>query len=87
MESVIYIDKHYEEFKDAGNTNPVEFTHYMSIRRGWIETVEQTDNYVKIVYLGRCDYDGDMFAAYSSDSDYPQITISIFKGHLNSAKY
>lgn len=36
---------------------------------------------VKVVYLGDCDQDGDMFAIYKEGF------IEIYKGHLNNGKY
>jgi hypothetical protein len=61
---------------------PIVFTHYKG-RKGW----EQVNPYAKpkvfnkIVYLGKCEEDGDMFATYHRNY------ISIYKGHLNSGKY
>lgn len=60
---------------------PVEFTHYLNHSNGWEETGIKPSSYNRMVYLGRCDIDGDMFAAYEEGC------ISIFKGHLNSGRY
>jgi hypothetical protein len=60
---------------------PIEFTHYKG-KDGWVRCCSlHYKHYNKIIYLGKCNQDGDMFAAYWSDS------ISIYKGHLNSGKY
>ena len=62
---------------------PIEFTHYKG-DNGWIKSSSlrsKPREFDKIVYLGKCSQDGDMFAAY--DEDF----ISIYKGHLNSGKY
>lgn len=73
MKEVIRIDK--EE-------KPIEFTHVHTTGAGWgrvrspyIAGIE------KVVYLGHCNIDGDMFACYSHGD------INIYKGHLNSGKY
>jgi len=60
---------------------PVEFTHHIDNYKGWQETNGLPEEFKKVVYLGRCEGDGDMFAAYENGS------IVIFKGHLNSGKY
>jgi len=75
MKEVIRIpDNKTEEDK------PVEVTHYLDSDFGWTKT-DSIDNPDKVVYLGRCKNDGDMFAAY--ERGY----IVIYKGHLNSGKY
>ena len=61
---------------------PVEFTHYLDGNSGWLKKSEIDQGAEKVVYLGRCGFDGDMFAVY-----YDNGAISIFKGHLNSGKY
>lgn len=75
MKSVIFIEPQVISEK------PVEFTHRHHYIDGWIEDKSSPVYYSKIVYLGKCNTDGDMFAAYDSGSIY------IFKGHLNSGKY
>lgn len=74
MREVIRIDKQEE------NDKPVEFTHMLKTEEGWSECLRQPINFEKVVYLGCCELDGDMFACYN---DY----IDIYKGHLNSGKY
>jgi len=76
MKKVIMIgEEPKEESKD------VEFTHYLSTGEGFREDNDKPSNYEKIVYLGRCDEDGDMFAAYDRGSIY------IYKGNLNNGTY
>lgn len=60
---------------------PLELTDILN-DEGWVE-FDHSDikEYDKIVYLGRCDVDGDLFAGYSYD------IIDLFKGNLNSGKY
>jgi hypothetical protein len=41
---------------------------------GWIEGSLEPENFDKVVYLGNCDADGDMFACYVRD------VINIYKG-------
>lgn len=76
MKSVIYIDKE-EETKEK----PVEFTECLDMIIGWRPSLVEPKDYDRIVYLGNCAADGDMFAVYNDKY------ISIFKGHLNSGKY
>ncbi len=77
MREVIRID----EPKQALD-NPVEFTHVLNGDDGWSNTAALPKDFHKVVYLGNCSVDGDMFAAYSNAG-----LIIIFKGHLNSGKY
>jgi hypothetical protein len=60
---------------------PVEFTHYLSPSAGWMDAGWKPNAFEKIVYLGNCNIDGDLFATYLNG------TISVYKGHLNSGKY
>jgi hypothetical protein len=76
---VIYIEKRERDEK------PVEFTKYLSGESGWIDNGPCPHNFQesgKIVYLGKCSQDGDMFAAYGVSGE-----IFIHKGHLNSGKF
>lgn len=75
MREVIRIDKKEE------NEKPVEFTHWLDNRDGWSKTMNVPSIFDKVVYLGDCIYDGDMFACYRGGE------INIYKGHLNSGKY
>jgi hypothetical protein len=61
----------------------IEFTHYFN-PKGWGEAtiVPQDRQIVKIVYLGKCQTDGDMFAVYFNAN-----TINVFKGNLNDGTY
>ena len=74
MREVIRIDEPKE------NSKELVFTRSLG-DNGWCSTCTSPRDYDKIVYLGRCSVDGDMFAAYGHGS------IGIFKGHLNSGKY
>jgi len=61
---------------------PVEFTHDLYGKDSrWGRTIDTPNDYDKVVYLGFCDIDGDMFAAYDGGC------IEIFKGNLNSGEY
>jgi hypothetical protein len=51
--------------------------------KGWKPITDENqkaifENTTKIVYLGNCDHDGDMFAVYTKDG-----YIEIFKGEIN----
>jgi len=65
--------------------NRIKFTHYLG-ESGWrtISNVEEThilSEANKIVYLGNCKKDGDMFIVYKHGF------ISTYKGFLNSGTY
>jgi hypothetical protein len=63
---------------DTQPQRPIEFTHELTPTSGWAVTTAKPDRYARVVYLGECSIDGDMFAAYYEVGD-----ISIFKGHYN----
>lgn len=52
---------------------------------GWKILMDKGQSYLhgceKVVYLGKCNEDGDMFAVYHGGF------IKIFRGHLNNGKY
>lgn len=80
MKSVIYIP----EVAPKQEAKPIELTHRK--KRGWTSINEgHSRSYLnsakKVVYLGKCEEDGDMFALYVNGF------IMIFKGRLNSGKY
>jgi trehalose-6-phosphatase len=70
--SVIFVEEKETE-------KPVEFTHLFINNQGWID--DKPGDFEKVVYLGNCKTDGDMFACYDKG------LIGIYKGHLNSGKY
>ena len=70
-----------EEPKEEKALKPIEFTDYLSNDIGWTTEKGTIDGYNKIVYLGKCKVDGDMFAGYRENR------ILIFKGHLNDGVY
>ena len=51
------------------------FTHELDGCGGYIKTNGEVTAFEKVVYLGNCSVDGDMFCAYHSSG-----TISIYKG-------
>lgn len=78
MREVIRIQEEKTAVED-----PVKFTDYFDAYEGWESFEPETgNNYAKIVYLGKCESDGDMFAVYRLNGE-----IDIFKGYLNSGKY
>jgi hypothetical protein len=44
-------------------------------RDGWRDTHANVISFEKVIYLGKCIFDGDMFAGYSDNN-----TIQIYKG-------
>lgn len=75
MKEVIRIDGTQQ------NDKPVEFTHFLDVEEGWEGANCKPSDFYKVVYLGNCSLDGDMFAGYKNGA------IIIFKGHLNSGNY
>jgi hypothetical protein len=78
MRKVIMIGEEPKE-----ESKGVEFTHYYHNTEGWVENILIPSDFNKIAYLGKCDTDGDMFAAYFEE----QNTITIYKGNLNNGTY
>lgn len=67
---------------EKAEKKPVEFTHYLNPHgRGWEPTIAKPNDFPKVVYLGYCNEDGDMFATLGDGF------IRIFKGHLNDGVY
>lgn len=75
--SVVFID---DKIKGEGE-EPVVFTHYYAKLKKVARNDCSPNEYDKVIYLGRCSFDGDMFAAYGDN------IIDIFGGNLNSGKY
>lgn len=61
--------------KEKGKTT---FTYILNSDTGWGKVEDAPDFYDKVVYLGNCKYDGDMFACYKDN------TIDICKGVVGS---
>ena len=59
----------------------IELTHYLS-SEGWKESSCVFGECYNISYLGKCRFDGDMFAA-----KFDNGAIEIYKGHLNNGTY
>jgi len=79
MKQVIRIPDNNE--KQEKVLKPIEFTYIHGLK-GWVESNRIKPNmFQKIVYLGKCLDDGDMFAGYENDC------IEILKGHLNDGVY
>ena len=77
MKKVFYASDLFENKKEEKALKPIEFTHYLNESIGWEDAESILRCYDKVIYLGRCTADGDMFAAYSGG------IISIYKGQLN----
>ena len=69
---------------EISKSKGIEFTHELISNSGYWSTCDtpQHPNIDRIVYLGYCQKDGDMFAVYSQES-----YITIYKGHLNDGTY
>ena len=77
MKKVLHASDLFEEKKEEKALKPIEFTHYLNGGKGWETCDNDMSLYNKIVYLGCCEKDGDMFACYNG------LYILIHKGHLN----
>lgn len=66
-----YISLEQKEVKEIKKTI---FTKYLCGIQGWVEGSLNPEDFSKVVYLGNCFCDGDMFACYRQD------TIHIYKG-------
>jgi hypothetical protein len=77
MKEVIRIGEVVKE-----SEKPVELTHYLHGDDGWTNAKVRPNELNKIVFLGKCSMDGDMFAGY-----WTHGSITMYKGHLNSGKY
>lgn len=77
MEKVFHVSELFEEKKEEKALKPIKFTHYLNGSKGWVNTKTDPSFYQKVFYLGMCNVDGDLFAAYGD------VTISIYKGRLN----
>lgn len=61
---------------------PIQFTHRFIGGSGWEHFTSQAYySDFEVLYLGKCNKDGDMFAVYVNNC------IEIFKGNLNSGEY
>ena len=59
----------------------IEFTKVLFSNSGWQDSRCEVYKFEKIVYLGKCNTDGDMFACYLEGM------ITIRKGNLNDGTY
>jgi hypothetical protein len=76
MKKVIFINEPAKK-----KTKPVKLTHVQTAS-GWTESIRTNYKHVeKLVYLGKCAVDGDLFAAYFG------CYIEIYKGELNDGTY
>ena len=75
MREVIRIDGQVKEDEKL-----LELTHFQGTS-GWEKIAYFPKGIKRLVYLGNCIREGDMFASYNSSY------IIIYKGHLNSGKY
>jgi hypothetical protein len=76
---VIYIDG----IPKGKGTKAVKFTHYHGRFKKAENVNSNPKEYDKVIYLGHCAMDGDMFAAQHTTHN----VIDIFSGKLNSGKY
>jgi hypothetical protein len=68
---------------DKTEQKGIEFTHILMGDSGWFERNDLPQTFSKIVYLGKCSVDGDLFAAYTKEWGH----IIIYKGKLNNGSY
>jgi hypothetical protein len=62
------------EEKENKKIKKTIFTAYLNGIGGWMHALNTPESFDKIVYLGNCNADGDMFACYKDN------TINIYKG-------
>lgn len=55
--------------KAKGQKNNTIFTHRLISSMGYSETRLEPCDFLKVVYLGKCIYDGDMFACYNTNDE------------------
>lgn len=72
----------FEEVNELGET---KLTHHLSKENGWQEFDGKIPEH--LMYLGVCDFDGDMFMSREIDRDGRIIVTGIYKGQLNSGYY
>ena len=60
MRDVIRIDGQVQE-----DEKPIEITHVLDVNIGWCHSGSVPLSAKRIVYLGSCAYDKDMFCVYS----------------------
>jgi len=66
--------------KPKRKVKQIELTHIQGVS-GWREDLDpDLSDATRLVYLGYCAQDGDMFAVYEDRH------INIYKGHLNNGK-
>ena len=70
MTKFISIDKDTQEKKETF------FTHWLTKTGEWSEYRCMIKDIDKIVYLGKCSIDGDLFAGYHNSTE----TITMYKG-------
>jgi hypothetical protein len=66
-----YISLEPKEQKEIKKTVLIKYLNGIG---GWIHALNTPESFDKVVYLGNCDVDGDMFACYKDN------TINIYKG-------
>ena len=76
MREVIRIPELTESKEEC---KPIKYTHRY-FKDGFKKTSDHPSG--KVIYLGRCEIDGDMFAEHTEGGE-----ILIYTGHLNSGKY
>ena len=62
------------ETKEQKEIKKTVFTAYLCGGNGWTPSLLSPENFDKVVYLGNCSADDDMFACYTRD------TINIYRG-------
>lgn len=54
-----------ENETEAKESKKTVLSHEYNNRKGWVLRCNDVDDYIKVVYLGNCSVDGDMFACYT----------------------
>lgn len=78
MKKVLHVSELFEDKKEEKALKPIKFTHCLNGIKGWVNTKTDPSCCQKVVYLGMCNVDGDLFVAYTNIGH-----ILFYKGHLN----
>jgi hypothetical protein len=74
--------RHVERIDNPENSKSRTLFYDIHSYTGWVNCELQPDHILRVVYLGKCSHDGDMFAIYTKNGQ-----IQIVRGELNDGVY